>query len=398
MKRVNLFLLFVLIPFIGSLAQFRVSADGTATVSTGNGLSAFTGTHNSIGLKGIRTSYNTDWGYGVYGESQNFYTLYSVGVAGIATTSSGNRYNYGRAYGVFGEAKLAENGYNYGVFGRLGGTEYGAAIYGTTINSDNGLQIGGQYAGYFNGHVHVTQGLSSTSINSTEIACDYLFVASPSTETLSNIRLIDGELESVSDKMATLSAVKTHLDGCVSVAEMDALQENSLLSQQNGNIRYSLSVEQLENVYPELVCTGSDGRKMVNYTDIIPLLVQSIAELKAEIAVLKGSVVGSVVSKTRSNSTEIISLSNVDAACLSHNTPNPWSTSTEITINVPEDVINAELYFYDLNGVLINSQNISQRGVYKLTLSGSDFAPGIYVFTLIADGEIVDTKRMIVEK
>ncbi|MBR3877964.1 MAG: T9SS type A sorting domain-containing protein [Bacteroidaceae bacterium] len=399
MKKVNLFLLFILIPFMGSFAQFRVSADGTANVSTTSGTSAFTGTHNSIGIKGIRTSYNTDWGYGIYGESQNFYTLYSVGVAGVATTSSGNSYNYGRAYGVLGEAQLAENGYNYGVFGRLGGDEFGAAIYGTTIKSDNGVQIGGQYAGYFNGNVYVTGELTSTIMYASHISCNSLYVASSDTETSSNMALTNNETENVSNKIATLSAIRTHSENEVSVVKSENPAASSSFSiQQMGDIHYSLSAEQMEAVYPELVYADNEGRKMVNYTDLIPLLVQSIAELKAEIAVLKGTMSKDVISKSRSNSTEIMSNFDTETEYLLQNVPNPWSTSTDITVNVPKDVVNAELCIYDLNGTLIYSKNILQCGVSCLSLSASDFEPGIYIYALIADGYIVDTKRMIVEK
>jgi hypothetical protein len=105
-----------------------------------------------------------------------------------------------------------------------------------------------------------------------------------------------------------------------------------------------------------------------------------------------------VISKSRSNSTEIMSSFDTQTEYLLQNVPNPWSTSTDITVNVPKDVVNAELCIYNLNGTLIYSKNIQQCGVSCLSLSASDFEPGIYIYALIADGYIVDTKRMIVEK
>jgi hypothetical protein len=50
--------------------------------------------------------------------------------------------------------------------------------------------------------------------------------------------------------------------------------------------------------------------------------------------------------------------------------------------------------------LLIESQGImlSQRGEASQEISGSEFPAGIYLYALIADGQEVDTKRMILTK
>lgn len=55
---------------------------------------------------------------------------------------------------------------------------------------------------------------------------------------------------------------------------------------------YGLLAQELEEVYPELVMTDPDGRKLVNYIEIIPLLINSVQQLSAEVERLK-AVVGS---------------------------------------------------------------------------------------------------------
>lgn len=379
-------------------AQFNVHSDGSASVIAQDADYALSGSNGSYGVKGLRTSYNTsDWGYGIYGESQNFYTLYSVGVAGIATTSSGNRYNYGRAYGVWGEAKLAENGYNYGVFGKLSGTEYGSAIYGTIVSSDNGVQISGKYAGYFNGPVYVNGNVSSTDIYSNTIMCDYIYASNISSVSSQNTLSINGDTESVSDKVARLSAVVTYDKNNISLVNSGVSSNSSSTVSQQGDIRYSLSAEQMEEVFPELVYTNADGTTMTNYTELIPLLVQCIAELKAEIAILKGTSAGNVLSKARSSSTNIPVINNEGSASIAQNSPNPWSSNTEIVFHIPEGTVNAFLCFYDLKGNLVLSQEVSQRGDCNAIFTSADFASGVYLYTLILDGKATEAKRMIVE-
>jgi hypothetical protein len=40
-------------------------------------------------------------------------------------------------------------------------------------------------------------------------------------------------------------------------------------------------------------------------------------------------------------------------------------------------------------------QNISETGQGEIILKGSELQPGMYLYVLIVDGNIIDTKRMI---
>ena len=68
----------------------------------------------------------------------------------------------GRAYGVFGRAGNTHSGYNFGVFGQLLGDNDGAGVFGTDTGD---VEVDGQWAGYFNGDVHVSGnvGIGTTS-------------------------------------------------------------------------------------------------------------------------------------------------------------------------------------------------------------------------------------------
>lgn len=57
------------------------------------------------------------------------------------------------------------------------------------------------------------------------------------------------------------------------------------------NSKPSLGViaQEVEQVLPELVATGSDGFKSVNYSGIIGVLIEAVKELQAEVAALKGA-------------------------------------------------------------------------------------------------------------
>lgn len=44
------------------------------------------------------------------------------------------------------------------------------------------------------------------------------------------------------------------------------------------------------------------------------------------------------------------------------------------------------------------SFSISERGKGTVTIEGSEFSAGMYLYALIADGKVIDTKRMVLTK
>ncbi len=83
---------------------------------------------------------------------------------------------------------------------------------------------------------------------------------------------------------------------------------------------------------------------------------------------------------------------------LLQNAPNPFDESTQIQFFVPEDVQTAKLEVRDIKGKLLDSFDISQGGLGQITVKGAAFAQGSYVYTLSIDGEIIDSKVMILTK
>jgi hypothetical protein len=85
-------------------------------------------------------------------------------------------------------------------------------------------------------------------------------------------------------------------------------------------------------------------------------------------------------------------------AFLFQNIPNPFTYDTEIKYFIPDGTINSELYIFTLQGTLLKNIKIDVTGLDSSIISGSEFQPGMYVYTLVIDGKEVDTKRMILTK
>ncbi len=64
-------------------------------------------------------------------------------------------------------------------------------------------------------------------------------------------------------------------------------------------------------------------------------------------------------------------------------------------MTVPEDVGFATVMIYNLEGKQMKNIQVQDRGKVSVKISGSELSAGMYLYALIADGKVVDTKRMI---
>ncbi len=87
-----------------------------------------------------------------------------------------------------------------------------------------------------------------------------------------------------------------------------------------------------------------------------------------------------------------------EQAKLFQNTPNPFNQTTEIGYFIPETVGSANIYIYDVNGVQQKNISIAERGNGVTVLQATALQAGIYFYTLICDGNTVDTKQIILTK
>ncbi|MBK7158901.1 MAG: T9SS type A sorting domain-containing protein [Ignavibacteria bacterium] len=89
---------------------------------------------------------------------------------------------------------------------------------------------------------------------------------------------------------------------------------------------------------------------------------------------------------------------------LSWNYPNPFNPTTkikfDITRNVRREMQDVKLVVYDVLGsevvTLINESKTV--GSYEVEFDATGFPSGIYFYSLLIDGNVIDTKRMILLK
>jgi hypothetical protein len=83
---------------------------------------------------------------------------------------------------------------------------------------------------------------------------------------------------------------------------------------------------------------------------------------------------------------------------LEQNIPNPFYGTTTIKYNLPQQFSSASMNIYSSAGALMKSIPIKNPGVGSITLTKGTLTAGLYQYSLIADGKIIDAKQMILAK
>ena len=139
----------------------------------------------------------------------------------------------------------------------------------------------------------------------------------------------------------------------------------------------------------------------IRYSEFVVPLVKAVQELTAkldaqqkELEALKKLVGGDKGSSVLEGATK------GQGAMLYQNTPNPFSTETEIGVSLPDDVQYANLIFYTLEGKQLKVLPLSSRGNFRVKVEVGELSNtnGICMYALMADGKIIDSKRLLVSK
>lgn len=200
-----------------------------------------------------------------------------------------------------------------------------------------------------------------------------------------DVRSISNNLE----KIKQLKGVKYKL-----VENSENLSETPLKD------NYGFIAQELQLVLPELVNETPRGDLGIDYMGIIPVVVEAIKEQQSQIETLQTIIKGQETEIAQlKNATETksadFSNNNIFGAALQQNTPNPFSEKTQINYSVEQGFSKGQIIIYNLQGNEIKSFEIKNTGKGSVSLSASELQPGMYLYTLMIDNIIIDTKRMI---
>lgn len=357
-------------------------------------------------------------GVGIYSYSSstngNSQGIVGVGTAGLSESNSaigvrGTTHGGANSVGVYGGSYIFNIAY-----------ENFAGVFGSTSSSFPYFQHSGIYAGYFDGTVRATGPIYAQAF--------YTPSANPtggSNIENTSVSLI-GEEENVTDKLRNVSSFELqHTEQATATKkaspadeflkgrniqdltkkelhQLDSICMNTPAEKNDplASVNYGLDAEQLKAVFPKLVQQDKEGNYSINYVEMVPLLVKSINEMSAKIETLEQQLeVEKQAKRVKSETTGIENnVSDIDMVRMDQNKPNPFSESTVIGLNIPEKTQKANIFIYDLSGKQIQNVPVAERGETNITVYASELGAGMYIYTLVVDGKVVVTRRMIVEK
>lgn len=416
---------------VSSNVNIATNAIGFNSSSTNNG------TGNSLAIQGTATSANTggtargirgtaiaangSLAEGVKGISNtNNNCLQNIGVGGLAANGSivsiagdfdveNSNSNYNQGVNIEVKNGTNVNATNTGIsvgVNTAANINYGGYFAAAGANSNYGVfgqapQSGGtngpNYAGYFDGDLVYTGSFGMAS---------------------------DVNLKTNIDTLPSAINIINQLKPKQFNFNQSAYPSMSLSS----GLQYGLIAQDVETVLPNIVNNNTHPAKLdsvgnvvipavnfksVEYEQLIPFLIKGMQQQQEQlkkqdslITALSNMInacCSNNTTKTTNNSAQNslnqmdIELSDKDVIVLNQNVPNPFAEQTTITYNVPSSVSKAQIIFFNNLGQVIQTVDIKTRGKGKINVFASDLSSGLYNYSLVADGKVIDNKKMVRE-
>jgi len=157
--------------------------------------------------------------------------------------------------------------------------------------------------------------------------------------------------------------------------------------------QYGLIAQEVEKVLPDLVTVINNEDYSLNYTGLIPVLIEAVKEQQNQIIELNNK-----ISDLKSKGEVAENVLGNGRTYFSSNYPNPFQTETTIEIFIEKNVKSAKIVIYDSNGSTISKYDIKERDrKTNLKISKNNLNSGVYFYTLITDDLVIGTKKMIVK-
>lgn len=349
----------------------------------------------NLGVYGVARSSTTSIGGFFVSQNNPSTSGISIGAYGRSLASDT------RATGVRGEVfNPSPTADNYGVYGAANGPgALNIGVYGTT----SGGAPNASFAGYFDGDVFVngpTSGLGYV------FASDQMFKTD--IDSISNATSIINQLNPRQFYYDTTNAYNINFSSQKQYGFI-AQEVETVLPELVSNITKPAERDSLGNVI-----IPSVTYKNLNYIELIAVMMkgmqeqqQTINNLTTQVNDLMAAVNNCCSQGNNINTPNInnnqnqFNVTNIDVkltdndCVLNVNSPNPFRDNTTINYLIPETANFAQIIFYNSLGQAIKIVDIDEKGAGRLNVYGEDLRSGMYSYSLIIDGNVCETHKMI---
>lgn len=175
---------------------------------------------------------------------------------------------------------------------------------------------------------------------------------------------------------------------------------NTVINSDPPRKHLGLIAQEVELILPEIVTTNEKGLKGIAYQNLISLLIEGMKEQQQQIVALQEQIdqccqKDDAKLRTGNEEPTDVNMPKQGTSYLLQNRPNPFNEQTTIEYFITENVTDAAIMVFDLNGKLMVNEPIKTTGKGSVVISGNKLNPGMYYYSLVIKGEEVETKKMI---
>jgi hypothetical protein len=186
-------------------------------------------------------------------------------------------------------------------------------------------------------------------------------------------KLIESSADNAAEVARMVSTGKISEDYAeAALAELNARRQDVYRSE------YGFIAQDVQALFPELVEENEEGILAINYTGLIPVLLEAIKDLQDRVTLLEqgqGSDGGGISIRSAPYSVDEDVAAVSDDEYLSQNAPNPIDGSTVIRYHLPEGVTQATIAVYSTGGSVVKIFPLDAKAKSgSITLSASDLA------------------------
>jgi len=155
--------------------------------------------------------------------------------------------------------------------------------------------------------------------------------------------------------------------------------------------------QEVEALIPEVVKEVKDGYKALEYHNLTAVIVQAVKEQQNIIEAQKLALeeLSQQVEQLKKQTTNLDALDSEKAFLLEQNHPNPFANSTSIKYSSPK---NAQLLITNLEGKTMQSIALDAGENKTIEFSAQKLHNGIYIYSIVVEGELKLSKRFVVAK
>jgi hypothetical protein len=159
--------------------------------------------------------------------------------------------------------------------------------------------------------------------------------------------------------------------------------------------------QDVEKIFPNLIYhnVGMDKKEVLsmNYSGFGVIAIKGIQELQDKIQVQQDQINSQQKQiddlKTMMNKLAPGQFQNVTTGSLEQNSPNPAKSATSIGYSIPTNNGSAQLQIIDNLGRTVKSIQLTSSG--RINLDLSSLSSGTYTYSLVVDGKVVETKKLV---